>query len=179
MSRLSLQQAIALGLQHHQSGQLQQAEAIYRQVLQQQPNQPDALHLLGVIAQQVGRYDVAIDLIGRAISAGLRSAAAYNNLGEAYRHTGDDARAAEYYQTAVRIEPGFPGAYSNLGIVLMNLGRRDEAMAAYTRAIAFDPNAAEPHSNLGNLLAELGRPDEAIAEYRRAIALRPGYAEAH
>jgi tetratricopeptide (TPR) repeat protein len=179
MSRLALQQAISLGLQHHQSGRLQQAEAIYRQVLQQQPNQPDALHLLGVIAQQVGRYDVAIELIGRAISSGLRTAAAYNNLGEAYRHTGNEARAAECYQTAVQIEPGFAGAHSNLGIVLANLGRRDEAMAAYARAIALDANAAEPHSNLGNLLAELGRQDEAIAEYRRAIALRPGYAEAY
>src|SRR3954467_15017712 len=105
MSRLSLQQAIALGLEHHQSGQLQQAEAIYRQVLQQQPDQPDALHLLGGIAQQVGGNDAAIELIGRAIAAGLRTAAAYNNLGEAHRRAGHDERAADYYRTSVKIDP--------------------------------------------------------------------------
>ena len=65
---LSTQQAIDLAVQHHNEGRLSQAESIYNQILQSDPNQPIALHLLGVIARQVGKNDTAVDLITKAIS---------------------------------------------------------------------------------------------------------------
>ena len=61
-----LQQLLQTALAHHQSGQLPQAEAIYRKVLAQSPGHPKALHLLGVLAGQVGRTDLAIEMIGQA-----------------------------------------------------------------------------------------------------------------
>ncbi len=64
---LTIQQAIDLGVQHHTAGRLPQAETIYQQILQSSPKQPIALHLLGVIAHQVGKNDVAVDLIARAL----------------------------------------------------------------------------------------------------------------
>ena len=63
----TIPEALALAVQHHQKGHLQQAEAIYRQVLQVDPNHPDALHLLGVIAARMGRHDLAIRYIKQAI----------------------------------------------------------------------------------------------------------------
>jgi len=68
MAQLTIQQAFDLALQHHQAGRLHEAEQLYRQVLAQQPNHAKALHLLGVLAGQVGRNDVAVDLIRRAIA---------------------------------------------------------------------------------------------------------------
>ena len=61
-----IQQALDLALQHHEVGELSKAEAIYQQILQADPNQPVALHLLGVIAHQVGKHDTAVDLIMKA-----------------------------------------------------------------------------------------------------------------
>src|SRR5439155_16851531 len=105
MTQLFLQEVLNRAVQHHQAGELQQAELIYRQILQQLPNQPDALHLLGVIAHQVRRYDMAIELIRRAIDAGLKSAAAYNNLGEAYRLSHRLPQAEQSYRQAIRLDP--------------------------------------------------------------------------
>ncbi len=69
MSQLTLDNAMQVAMRHHQSGQLAQAEQIYRQVLSQNPNHAGALHLLGVVAAQTGHRDVAENLIRRAIRA--------------------------------------------------------------------------------------------------------------
>ena len=66
---LTIQQAIDLGVQHHNAGDLTKAEDIYRQILQSDPDQPVALHLLGVIAHQVGKNIIAVDLITKALAS--------------------------------------------------------------------------------------------------------------
>ena len=76
--RLTIQQAIDLAVQHHNAGRLPQAERIYQQILQIDPNQPVALHLLGVIAHQVGKNDTAVDLIARALALKPDYAEAYS-----------------------------------------------------------------------------------------------------
>ena len=65
---LNVAEALALGTRHHQAGQLAEAERIYRQVLAAEPDNPQALHLLGLLAMQARQFDVAIGLIGRAIA---------------------------------------------------------------------------------------------------------------
>ena len=65
---LTIQQALDLAVQHHTAGRLSQAENIYQQILQSDPNQVDALHLLGVIAHQAGKNDTAVDRITRALT---------------------------------------------------------------------------------------------------------------
>jgi Tfp pilus assembly protein PilF len=179
MSHVSLQQALAVAVQHHTAGRLAEAEVVYRQILAAAPDQPDALHLLGVIAHQAGQHAAAIELINRAINAGSRGAGTYNNLGEAYRALGRDDEAAQCYEQALRLEPDFAGAHSNLGIILQRQRRFDEALSHYRRAIELEPASPEAHNNLGNLLMDQQRVDEAIAAYRTAILLRETYAEAH
>ena len=63
----SIPQLIKIGIAHHQAGRLNQAESIYQSILKEQPGHPDALHLLGVIAHQVGKSEIAVDLIEKAI----------------------------------------------------------------------------------------------------------------
>src|SRR5580765_7993831 len=93
---MTVDQAMQLAMQHHTAGQLQQAEQIYRQVLQRVPNHADALHLLGVVAQQVGQSAAAIDLIRRAVAISPGLALYHSNLAEAYRRAGrlDEAEAS-------------------------------------------------------------------------------------
>ncbi len=176
---MSIQQAIELALQHHQSGRLAEAETIYRQILSVEPGNAITLHLLGLLAHQVGRNDVAVDLIRRAIAQAPDVAAFHSNLGEALRSLGQLGEAIAECRRAIALEPGMPEAHLNLGNALKDHGQPDEAIAAYRRAIALRPTYPEAHGNLGIALIENGRLDEAIAACRQAVALRPGYAEAH
>jgi protein O-GlcNAc transferase len=55
-------------MQHHRAGRVAEAEQLYRQILAIDPRHADSLHLLGVIAHQAGRLDIALDLIGQSIA---------------------------------------------------------------------------------------------------------------
>ena len=85
---MTIQQTFVVALQHHQSGRLAEAEAIYRQILAVEPRHADALHLLGVIAHLVGRNDVAVGLIRQAIVLNAMVPDFHSNLGEAHRALG-------------------------------------------------------------------------------------------
>ena len=81
---LTIQQSLDLAEQNHTAGDLPKAEEIYQRILQTTPNQPVALHLLGVIALQVGKNDIAVDLITRAVDLKPDLAEAHSNLGLAH-----------------------------------------------------------------------------------------------
>ncbi len=167
------------GVAHHQAGRLAEAEACYQQVLAAQPDHADALHLLGAIAQQVGRHDIAVDLIRQAIRRNQQNPAYFCNLGFALRDQGllDEAVAA--CREAIRIAPDFAEAHTNLGLALRDQGKHDEAIAAYREAIRIKPDLAEPYSNLGGVLSQQGKLDEAVTACREAIRIRPEFGEAH
>jgi predicted O-linked N-acetylglucosamine transferase (SPINDLY family) len=175
----TISEALAIAVQHHQAGRLQAAEQIYRQILAVEPNQPDAWHLLGVIAYQVGKHEIAADYIGRAIRINGTNAAFHSNLGNAFKDQGKLDEAAACYRRALELEPDNADAYYNLGNVLREQGKPDEAIACCRRAVQLRPNYAVAHNNLGNLLREQGHPGEAIASLRRTLELNPNLAEAH
>jgi protein O-GlcNAc transferase len=162
---------------HHQAGRLAEAEASYRRVLATEPDHPDALHLLGAIAQQAGRHDLAVDLIRRAIRRNGRNQFYFCNLGLALRNLGmvDDAVAA--CREAIRIAPELAEAHVNLGLALRDAGLLDASVASYREAIRLKPDLTEAHSNLGCVLREQGSLDEAVAACREAIRIKPGYSE--
>ena len=171
--KMTVQQAIDLGVQHHNAGDLPKAEGIYQQVLQAEPNQPVVLRLLGTIAYQVGKIDIAVDLIGKALAINPDDAEAHNNLGIVLKDQGrlDDAVAS--YHKALAINPDFADAHSNLGNALKGQGKLDDAVASYHKALAINPDFAGAHSNLGRALQEQGKLGEAFTHHRRAITLNP------
>ena len=154
---LTLQQAIDLGVQHHNAGRLPEAENIYQQILQADPNQPVALHLLGVIAHQTGKNDIAVDLITKALAIKPDYPDAHYNLGNALRELGKPDDAVTSYRKALAIKPDLPEAHNNLGLALQDLGKLDEAVASYPKALAIKPDFAEAHYNLHALLLD---PDD-------------------
>ncbi len=176
---LTLQQAIDLALKYHTAGDLPKADNIYRQILQAEPNHPVALHLLGVIAHQVGKNDIAIDFIRRALAHKPDYAEAYNSLGAALKGQGMVDEAIESYHKALAIKPEYVEAHCNLGNALTEQGKSNDAIARYREALAIDPENAEAHNNLGNVFFETGQIDDAIASCRKAVALKPNFAEAH
>jgi Flp pilus assembly protein TadD len=165
-------------LQHHQAGQLPQAETLYRQILETAPNNPDALHLSGLIAHQAGKLDIAVDLISRAIRV-KPSGPMYYNLGVSLQAQGQLDAAIESYRSAVALKPDDAEAHSNLGTALQLQGQFEAAIESFRRAIGLKPEAAGAHSNLGVALQAQGQLDAAIESFRRALVLNPDDAEAH
>ena len=131
-----------------------------------------------MIANQVGKPDVAIECIGGQCSKGT-DGAFYCNLGNAIVALGNLDEAISSFRRALKFNPRFAEAHSNLGHVLKEQGQLDEAVACCRRAIKLKPNFAEAHSNLGNALMRQRELDEAAACYRRAIELQPDLAEPH
>ena len=175
----TIQQSLELAVRHHNAGDLAKAEGIYQQVLQADPNQPIALHLLGVIAHQVGNHDTAVDLINKAIAINPDYAEAHNNLGNALQVLGRLDEAVASFNKAIAIKPDLAEAHSNLGNALQDLGRLDEAVTSFHKALNIQPDYAEAHSNLGVSLQKLGKLDEAVTSHHKALAIKPDYAEAH
>ena len=173
-----IQQALRRGLDLHQRGNLAEAEQIYRQILAIEPAHSDALHLLGTLAQQVGRSDIAAKLIGKAIGADRRQAAFHSNLGTALQALGRLDEAAVSFRNAMALKPDLAEAHMNLGTVLDAQGKPSEAEARFRRALALKPNLAEAHVNLGNTLLAQGKLEEAEASQKKALALRPNFPEA-
>jgi len=177
--QMTVQEQIESALSHHQAGRLSEAERIYRQVLAQQPDHADALHLLGVLVAGAGRLDAAVELIRRAIAICPANAAYYGNLGIALRGKGQVDEAIAAYRQAIRLMPDYAEAHNNLGNALAAMGQLNEAIVSYRQAIRFRADYAIAHSNLGNALTEMGQIDEAITVCRQAIRLKPDLAEAH
>ena len=174
---IALQAKFQQGMALHQRGNLGEAERIYGEVLRQQPNHFDALHLLGVIAAQTRRTERAVELIKKAIGLNARVAAAHSNLGNALTDLRRLADALTSYDKAIALKPDFAEAYNNRGKTLQDLKRPADALASYEKAIALKPDYAEAHHNRGNALRDLKRPVEALASYEKAITLKPDLPE--
>ncbi|HZK82951.1 MAG TPA: tetratricopeptide repeat protein [Humisphaera sp.] len=166
-------QLINLAMQHHRSGQLQEAKNIYIQVLNQNPNQVDALNLLGALAGQVGQQEHGIALLRRAIELAPDYYAAYYNLGMALAAVGDVEGGIKANRRAAALRADWPQGFNGLSNLLRKMGRLDEALAAAKEAVRVDPDYADGCNNVGAALNEMGRVEEALVEYRRALALKP------
>jgi tetratricopeptide (TPR) repeat protein len=164
---------------HHRAGRLQEAEALYRQVLQTTPDQPDALHFLGVIALQVGQIQAGEQLIGRALQLGLSSnPEAWNNYGEAVRQLGRADVAASAFQRALQLAPDYADAHSNLGLLFHQQGRSQDALRHLRTAVRLNPNLPNAQYNLGLELERAGDADEAVECWQRTLAVQPNHVPA-
>ncbi len=167
------------GLQLHLAGRLQEAEAIYRQVLEAKPGHAEANHLLGGLAHQAGNHEQAVDLISKAIAKAPKQPFYNNNLGNALHALGRLDEAAASYRKAIALKPDYVEAHNNLANALAALGRPKDAIAGYEKAIAIKPDYAEAHYNLANAFHAMGRPEDAVARYNKAIEINPQFADAH
>jgi protein O-GlcNAc transferase len=169
----SAAELLRAGLKHHQAGQLTEAEACYLRVLVVQPEHADALSMLSLIASQLRRHDLAVELIGRAIKQNGSNPSYLFHLGSVLQGQSKLDTAIAAYRQAISIKPDYAEAHCNLGVALRDQGQLDEAIAACRQATGIKPDYAEAHCNLGVALRDQGKLDEAIAAYRRAIAIKP------
>jgi tetratricopeptide (TPR) repeat protein len=172
-SNFNPQQALQTAMAQHQTGNLQQAESLYKQVLQAAPNQPDALHLLGLIAKQKGDLKTATQLMRKSLNFNPNYVEAYVNLGATLQEQDNLAEAADCYRKAIALRPNYAEVHSNLGVVLKAQEHLHESAECFVRALELNPSAAETFSNLDALLKEMATPDDALIYYRKVLAISP------
>jgi predicted O-linked N-acetylglucosamine transferase (SPINDLY family) len=161
-----------------QSGDLANAAGICAKVLQAVPDQPQALHLLGIAAFQQGHRPEALELLRRAVRSDPHFAIALNDLGNLLAQTGMRDEAGARYRQAIAESPHFAEAHNNLGNLLQMAGSLEEAVECYRIAVGLRPGYADAFRNLGSALRRLGRPDEAVTALRAALAINPASAAA-
>ncbi|MCS6850719.1 MAG: tetratricopeptide repeat-containing glycosyltransferase family protein [Gemmataceae bacterium] len=171
--------ALERAWEHHQARQWQLAEALYRQVLEADPAHATAWQLLGLLAQQTGRLDLARHCQQRLVHLQPTNPEAHFQLGLLDAQRGDLEAAIAAWQQTLRLRPNWPTAWYNVGLALVRLGRFDEAIAPLETALRFKPDFADAHNTLGTAHLKQGRVLEAIRSLREAIRHHPDFADAH
>ena len=155
------------------SGQLAEAERIYRQILAHDPGNPDALHLLGTLALQANQFPAAIELIGQAIRGNRTEPAFYANLAEAYRHHKMPREAIDSYRKAHQaVRRPAQGAGQVGHVARAQKGKPAEAEAVLREAVRMRPTDRAA-TQLGDLLQSQNRLGDAEACFRRVLRESP------
>jgi len=116
---VTVKEALDSALKKHSNGELQEAEIIYRAILDKYPDNPDALHLLGLIAHQTGNHEEAARLVEKAIEIMPKMAIYYGNLGMVYDSLGNEEESTKNFEKALELNPKYNNAYLahyNLGV---------------------------------------------------------------
>jgi tetratricopeptide (TPR) repeat protein len=166
---VDVNQLVLRGLRLQQSGDLDQAEQLYRKALESAPAHPDALHLLGLLNYQRRNSREAVKLIEKAIAVRPGVAEFHNNCGEAYRELGKYAEAIAQYNRALELSPDFVEAMVNRGVAQRLAGHFEASEQSYRSAISRHPELQQARINLGNLLRAQSRFTEAEVEYKQAL----------
>ena len=183
----ALQQAIA----HHQAGQAQEAERLYRAILQARPNHTDANHNLGVLAVKMKQPAAGLPHLKAALETSPNQGQYWLSYIDALILAGHIDIARQVLERgrqrglqgeavdalAGRLEPS-PQEINKL-TALFNEGRYSEVVTLAQALTVRFPQHAAGWKVLGAVLKQLGRGTDALAPMQKATALSPGDAEAH
>ncbi|MBF0587538.1 MAG: tetratricopeptide repeat protein [Magnetococcales bacterium] len=175
--RLSIPEAIQHACQRHQSGELEAAEQIYRDILKADPHNADALHLLGVLVQQKGDPAQALGWIRQAIAVMPNQPAFHINLGEVFRAMGEPQEAIPCYEAALKLDDNMAQAHFNMAHALQQLNQAEQAITSFHQALALDPTLLGAWNDLGNLHKRRGSLKEAITCYQKVLEQHPDHLE--
>jgi tetratricopeptide (TPR) repeat protein len=170
---------LATAVEHHRQGRLEQAGTLYRQALEAEPDNPEALHLLGLLSHQCDDNAEAARLIRRAIEVNPGKALYHFNLGLVLSASGDAEGAADAYRAALAHDPGFADAHNNLGLLLEARGERQSAARSFQSAVAAVPQHVEAQANLARHHLAADEPAPALEAFERVLALDASLPEAH
>jgi tetratricopeptide (TPR) repeat protein len=157
----------------HRTGRLPEAETLYRQALQNNPNNADALQMLGLLAHQVNRPEAAIELIERSLALAPNNPFAVCNLAEIKRSIGQFPAAIELFKRAMTLDPTLGAAHVNMAMVLHQLGRLPEALPYAQRGVELSPQDFNAQRVFGVILLHSGRAMEASHFLQEAVRLNP------
>jgi Flp pilus assembly protein TadD len=178
-TKIPINQILKQAVTAHNEGKFEEAEKLYRSILEVEPKHAATLNNLGIIWEHYGKFEEAEVSYRKAIEVNPYLAEAHSNLGNTLKELKKLDEAEVSCKKAIKLKPNLPDAYNTLGIVLTELKKLDEAEASCKKAIELKPDYAEAYNSLGVLLYNINSLDQAEARFRKAIELKPDYAEAY
>ena len=166
--------ALAKGLNLERAGQYDKAREVYEKLLMTQPEAPDVLHRLAVIADKQRRHVEAQTLYTRVIQQRPQSGELFNDLGYSFYLSGQLPKAEQALAKAVQLESENARYRNNLGMVMGQQGRMQEAFEQFSRA----GSEADAHYNVAFIYASQNKAEEAKACFLRALSCDPTHSKA-
>lgn len=173
MSDRPAAERVQQAMQLHGSGRLDEAQALYEQLLADEPDHPDGLHLLGVLHAQRGRHAQAYELVARAVAQQPAEAMFHNNLGNVAIELGRTEEAETHYMHAIELDPGRLDALNNLGVLLSRTGRHEGAERVLQRVVELSPGFRDAAQNLASHYLRLGRLQDAVDTCVNGLVVAP------
>lgn len=164
---------------HHAAGRLAEAEAAYRAVLSAHADHPDALHLMGVIALQVDKPAVAVELISQAIRRHAGNPTYFSNLGSALRRLGRSDEALVCAKRSIEMDGNFADGLQNLANILLDRQEHAAAADALARLVALRPDQIDQRLSLARAQLLADRAEDALETLRRLLGMVPAHAPAY
>jgi predicted TPR repeat methyltransferase len=166
-------------MQVHRDGRHDAARLLYQQVLEVDPRQADALHLMGVLEAELGDHERAAKLIGDAILVQPNEAMFHNNLGNVCMERGRFEEAKASYVRAIQADPDRPDTLNNLGVLLSRLGQPEDAEKLFKAVLSLAPEFRDARQNLANHYLRNGRLHDAVAQCVDGLIVTPRNARLH
>ncbi|PLY07441.1 MAG: hypothetical protein C0625_04495 [Arcobacter sp.] len=161
----------------YKKNDLIRAKSLYLTVLENEPDNIEAIGNLGVITKAIGNYKEAINYYIKAIKLNPENALTYNNLGNAFKAIKDYKRAVIAFIDCIKRDPKNFSAYNNLGIVYESMGDNNKAIKAYKEAVRINPNFSKAVNNIGVILYKQKKYEESIGIFKIALKIDPKYYE--
>ena len=175
---MSESELLEQGLGYHQSGDFQNADRCYQAVLGQNPQNFHALHLMGVLAHQVGRNEIAIPLLEKAVQLAPRMTEFHNNLGSVYKASGRFEDAVLSFKRVLKLDPNHVMAANNLGATYLDVGKYKDALKVFRDLVKKEKNNPQIYYHLGLTCIRLDNYDEGVRYYKKALEIQPNYEDA-
>jgi len=168
--QMTLDEAVAYGIQRHQAGELGLAERVYQAVLERVPERVDVLNVLGILQYQRGDLESAAATMRRLLEIDPNADGVWNNLGNVFLKQNDPVRAGEAFKRSLQLVPS-PDAWANLARVYRRLGDLPVSEMACRQALALSPDHGPALHNLAVALLGQRRIDEGVEAALRAMTL--------
>mgnify|MGYP006127003373 CR=1 FL=1 len=177
--KFTIDQALQRGVAAHKTNKFNEAEKIYRAILQIDPMNAAVHSNLGVMLYKLGRLNEAESSYKKLISQKPKHAEAHCNLGVIQQELNKLEESEVSFKKVIELNPDYVVAYNNLSNTLKKLGKLDEAETNYRTAIILKSDYVEAYYNLSVMLQEMDRLEESEIGCKKAIELKPKYAEAY
>jgi len=170
---------LATAAQQHQAGRLQEAETLYRQVLEMDPDNSEALHLMGILASSAGNSERAVQLLEKSILINPTDPIYHTNLASVLLKQGRKDQAIRHFHEALRLNPNYPEAHFGMAKALHDQNDLEAALRHFQMVLQLKPAHYQARLELGNVLHVLSRTEEAVEQYMETLRYAPNFPTAH
>ena len=167
------------GIRHAKAGRVKLAEEVYTNILKEDPENVDALRLLGILATKGGKYKIAEQLLIKAIKLAPSYSLLWRNISLVYRLSGQLDKAQKSMDNILALDPKNASVWADYGTILIMMARYKEAIVAYSRCVSLQPDSPRAYLSLGHAYNTIGNNEKSVDSYINAVKYNPNSGEAY